>query len=209
MKLLFARRGAHRAGSIGARTDGGTGRSGASTRARSSGSRTLRAARCRRRRGPGESSNADTGDDVAALPGRERHCTDRRGDALAAGHDEIEGASSRASCASRRGHVAFVADTAAFEAAVEPADDGTDEGSNPFDLARLGGGKTLVADAGGNSLLYVDEQGRIDWVATFPARTDIACLAWVLRGDRSAFPVHAVRDVRSRSAQTARTTSAS
>ncbi len=72
-----------------------------------------------------------------------------------------------------RGRTDFVADTAGFEATVDPAGDGTDEGSNPFDLARLSGHKTLVADAAGNSLLYIDSAGRIDWVASFPEQGGI------------------------------------
>jgi hypothetical protein len=50
---------------------------------------------------------------------------------------------------------------------------GTDEGSNPFDLARLNGHATLVADAAGNSLLSVDGTGKIDWVASFPEQGGI------------------------------------
>src|SRR5207247_2181079 len=54
-----------------------------------------------------------------------------------------------------------------------PAGDGTDEGSNPFDLARMAGGKTLIADAAGNDLLIADEKGRVDWVASFPTQGGI------------------------------------
>jgi hypothetical protein len=61
-----------------------------------------------------------------------------------------------------------VADLAAFEEAVNP--DGQQVESNPFDLARLNGHRTLVADAAGNSVLHVDASGRIDWVAAFPDR---------------------------------------
>jgi len=58
-----------------------------------------------------------------------------------------------------------VAGIAAFEAAENP--DGGEIDSNPFDLARLGGGRVLVADAAANALLIV-EDGQVDWVATLP-----------------------------------------
>ncbi len=65
-----------------------------------------------------------------------------------------------------RGHVRQIADLFAFEASVNPA--GGEVDSNPFDVAALTGGKALVADAGGNDLLIVDQRGNVDWVATFP-----------------------------------------
>lgn len=40
--------------------------------------------------------------------------------------------------------------------------------SNPFDIHSLGGEAALVADAGGNDLLRVDNQGNIDLLAVFP-----------------------------------------
>jgi hypothetical protein len=46
---------------------------------------------------------------------------------------------------------------------------GEDSISNPFDLARLSRNKTLVSDAGGNSIHVVHNRtGKIDWVATLP-----------------------------------------
>jgi hypothetical protein len=69
---------------------------------------------------------------------------------------------------SRRGRVTEIADLLAFEQAVDPA--GGEVGSNPFDLARWRG-KTLVADAQGNSLLVVNRGGKVDWVATLPLQT--------------------------------------
>src|SRR5439155_6684586 len=39
---------------------------------------------------------------------------------------------------------------------------------DPFDLARLAGGSTLIADAAGNDLLVADSAGQLDCVATFP-----------------------------------------
>ena len=66
----------------------------------------------------------------------------------------------------KNGTVAKIADLGAFEEAVDPARD--DVESNPFDLAKLSRNKTLVADAAGNSVLVVDKNGSIDWVATLP-----------------------------------------
>lgn len=40
--------------------------------------------------------------------------------------------------------------------------------SNPFDLAALGGGEVLIADAAANALLIANRQGELDWVATLP-----------------------------------------
>lgn len=59
-----------------------------------------------------------------------------------------------------------IADLLAFETEVNP--DGGEIDSNPFDVEALSGGKALVADAGGNDLLVVDQQGHVDWVATLP-----------------------------------------
>ncbi len=64
------------------------------------------------------------------------------------------------------GHAALVADLGAFEATVNPYP--AEIESNPFGLTVLNGGGVLVADAGGNSVLYVDNRGRVDWVATLP-----------------------------------------
>lgn len=66
----------------------------------------------------------------------------------------------------KNGNVTQIADLHAFEAANDPAQDGVE--SNPFDLAQLSHNQTLVADAAGNSLLVVDKDGHVDWVATFP-----------------------------------------
>jgi hypothetical protein len=107
--------------------------------------------------------DADSGALVAALPGVNDVAPIGEGEFLAVATAESSGVW-RVS----RGRAQMVADTGAFEAQVDPAGDGTDEGSNPFDLARLNGHRTLVADAAGNSLLVVDQKGSIDWVATFP-----------------------------------------
>lgn len=64
------------------------------------------------------------------------------------------------------GRTRTIADLIAFEEEFNP-DGGVIE-SNPFDVAKLSGGRALVADAAGNDLLVVDRKGNIDWVATFP-----------------------------------------
>jgi hypothetical protein len=61
-----------------------------------------------------------------------------------------------------------LADLGAYEAKVNP--DGGEVDSNPFAVAKLPGGRALVADAGGNSVLIVERDGTINWVATLPHR---------------------------------------
>jgi hypothetical protein len=68
---------------------------------------------------------------------------------------------------SHAGDVRVVADLAAYEAAVNPDGDIVD--SNPFGLLRREG-RTLVTDAGGNSLLRVTDRGRVSTIAVFPSR---------------------------------------
>lgn len=118
--------------------------------------------------------DADTGSTLAPLPGMNDVAPIGRGEALAVGHSASGTGLYRVS----NGRTAFIADTAAYEATEDPAGDGVDEGSNPFDLARLNGGKTLIADAAGNSLLVSDEKGRLDWVASFPVKIGVACSPW-------------------------------
>ena len=65
-----------------------------------------------------------------------------------------------------KGHASVVADLGAFEETVNP--DAPEINPNPFDVEVLNGGGVLVSDAGGNDILYVDNKGRIDWVATLP-----------------------------------------
>ena len=65
-----------------------------------------------------------------------------------------------------RGSVQPIADLLAFETNVNP--DGGAIDSNPFDVAALATGKVLVADAGGNDLLIVDQRGNVDWIAVLP-----------------------------------------
>jgi hypothetical protein len=61
------------------------------------------------------------------------------------------------------------ADLGAFEARVNP--DGGEIDSNPFNVAALGGGRALVADAAANALLHVGRRGHVDWVATLPEQS--------------------------------------
>jgi hypothetical protein len=108
--------------------------------------------------------DADTGALVAPLPGVT--------DVAPIGHGDMLALTSSLYRISK-GKVRMIADLRAFEEANDPAGDGTEEGSNPFDLARMAGGKTLIADAAGNDLLIADEKGRVDWVATFPTQGGI------------------------------------
>ncbi|MGK5740056.1 ScyD/ScyE family protein [Micromonospora sp. URMC 103] len=59
-----------------------------------------------------------------------------------------------------------MADLAAYEGVNDP--DGAGPDSNPYSVAALRGGATLVVDAGANALLRVGANGRINTVATFP-----------------------------------------
>lgn len=65
-----------------------------------------------------------------------------------------------------RGSTQLIADLYQFEADHNPHPTAID--SNPFDVEVLNGGDVLVADAGGNDLLIVDQKGRVDWIAVFP-----------------------------------------
>jgi hypothetical protein len=72
-----------------------------------------------------------------------------------------------------RGSTREIADLLEFELRVNP--DGNPVApppapgpSNPFDVEALTGGRALVADAAGNSLLIVDQRGNVDWIATLP-----------------------------------------
>lgn len=60
----------------------------------------------------------------------------------------------------------LVADLFEFEDINNP--DGQAVDSNPFDVQSLGGRAALVADAGANDLLRVNNQGKIDVLAIFP-----------------------------------------
>jgi hypothetical protein len=113
--------------------------------------------------------DADTGALVASLPGVTDIAPIGRGDMLALTSTFAPGAHGALYRVSK-GSTRKLADLQEYELQNDPAGDGTAEGSDPFDLARVAGGKTLIADAAGNDLLVADETGNIDWVATFPAQ---------------------------------------
>jgi hypothetical protein len=113
--------------------------------------------------------DADTGALVASLPGVTDVAPIGRGDMLALTSTFAPGAHGALYRVSK-GSTRKLADLQEYELQNDPAGDGTAEGSDPFDLARVAGGKTLIADAAGNDLLVADETGNIDWVATFPAQ---------------------------------------
>ena len=76
-------------------------------------------------------------------------------------------------CRIKNGEVTLLADILEWE--LEHDFDGSgnapgeDSISNPFDLAKLSRNKTLVSDAGGNSIHVVHNRtGNLDWVATLP-----------------------------------------
>lgn len=73
------------------------------------------------------------------------------------------------------GRKALWGDLGAFEARVNP--DGGAIDSNPFDVARLTGGKALIADAAANALVISTGKGRLDWVATLP--DELVPTTWV------------------------------
>src|SRR5438270_4906154 len=111
--------------------------------------------------------DADTGALVASLPGVTDIAPIGRGDMLALTSTFALGAHGALFRVSK-GSARKLADLQQYEVENDPAGDGTDEGSHPFDLARMAGGKTLIDDAAGNDLLVANDTGRIDWVATFP-----------------------------------------
>lgn len=65
-----------------------------------------------------------------------------------------------------KGHNHKIANLFAFEETNDP--DGAGIDSNPFDVESLGGRAALVADAGANDLLRVDNQGHVKVLAVFP-----------------------------------------
>lgn len=68
---------------------------------------------------------------------------------------------------SSNGSTHQIADLGQFEEDMNPDQswNPADPDSNPFGIAPLQGGKTLVSDAAGNDILIVDERGTVDWVA--------------------------------------------
>jgi len=105
--------------------------------------------------------NKGAGSLMAGLPGVSDVAAIGVGDAFA-----ITGAGDAKLYRVSNGKVRMLADLGAYEATVNP--DAPEINPNPFDVEALNGGKALVADAGGNDLLIVDQQGNIDWVATLP-----------------------------------------
>lgn len=66
-----------------------------------------------------------------------------------------------------QGRTRMIANLFEFEEIYDP-DGGEHPDSNPFDVQSLGGDAALVADAGGNDLLRVDNQGYVEVLAVFP-----------------------------------------
>jgi hypothetical protein len=65
------------------------------------------------------------------------------------------------------GRTVQIANLGRFEHRVNP--DGGILDSNPFDLAKLGSQKVLIADAAANAVLIANRNGKLDWVATLPS----------------------------------------
>ena len=65
-----------------------------------------------------------------------------------------------------RGSLREIADLLAFEEEENP--DGGIIESNPFNVVVDNGGRAIIADAAGNSLLVADQQGHVEWIATLP-----------------------------------------
>jgi hypothetical protein len=130
--------------------------------------------------------DADSGRIVAALPGVNDVAPIGRSSMWAVTTTDTDAAVHRIE--GRR--TTKIASTLEFENSVDPAGDGIEEGSNPFDLARLNGGQVLIADAAGNSLLHVHQEKGIDWVATFPAQP-LPCPEAIC-GPGVVIPAHAV-----------------
>jgi hypothetical protein len=115
---------------------------------------------------------------IAELPGVTDVAPIGRGDMFAirgGGPGQTTGALFRVG----RGSSTLIADLYQFEADNNPHPVAVD--SNPFDVEVLNGGAALVADAGGNDLLIVDQKGTVDWIAVFPnepvSTADIKSLA--------------------------------
>lgn len=79
-------------------------------------------------------------------------------------------------CRVKNGNVSLVADILEWELDNDPDGSGNvpneDAISNPFDLAKFGN-KFLVADAGGNSILKISKNGRIQLVAVLPQHINV------------------------------------
>lgn len=93
------------------------------------------------------------------------------------------------------GQVALVADLWEFETTVNP-DGKLPFNSNPFDVESLGGQAALVADAGANALLRINNQGHIDIMALFPDEDVSSANIKDLAGCPSPAPFCGFPDVR-------------
>jgi hypothetical protein len=89
-------------------------------------------------------------------------------DQLAAAFNPLFGDLGKLARMSPAGSWAFMADVAAYEGTANP--DGGFVDSNPYAVYSALGRKRLVADAGGNSLVEVSNDGQIRTLAVFPVR---------------------------------------
>src|SRR5437764_2833625 len=103
--------------------------------------------------------NGDDGSLVAALPGVTDVAAMANGElwATTSGGEEETGVQ-KLYRIDASGSAVQVADLGQFEAKRNPHPAFVE--SNPFDVADLGGGEALVADAAGNDLVTVDKQGK-------------------------------------------------
>lgn len=85
-----------------------------------------------------------------------------------------------------RGGIQMIANLSAFENTTNP--DGGADDSNPFEVVALSEDTALVADAGGNDLLVIDQDGNVDWVAVLPAELVSTASAKTLVGCPSPPP---------------------
>jgi hypothetical protein len=108
--------------------------------------------------------NADTGDLEVPLPGVSDLAARRGGGLWALASDQDGGSLFRIKPS---GQIIEVANLAEFEQEENPHPDLVE--SNPFDVADLGHGKALVADAAGNDLLRVNTRGDVKALAIFPS----------------------------------------
>jgi hypothetical protein len=116
----------------------------------------------------------------AALPGATDVSTVGAGNAYAITGGGPPGTGAASLYRISKGEISLVADLGAFEATVNP--DAPEVNPNPFDVEVLNGGGVLVADAGGNDVLYVDNKGRVDWVVTLPTELESTANAKDLAG---------------------------
>lgn len=122
---------------------------------------------------------------VAALPGISDVDAVGAGDYYAITGGGAPGTGAASLYRISKGQTALVADLGEFEATVNP--DAPEVNPNPFDVEVLNGGGVLVSDAGGNDILYVDNKGRVDWVATLPEAVVSTANAQSLIGCPEAF----------------------